>query len=175
MDFPGGPVAKTLYSQCRGPRFNPSSGRQILHASTKTWHSQINELINFKSTWYIVGLQQILAPLVLVVVATAIEVPHTLCLWLTFLVVPLASHLPHLHPREFQCPRKMFAPLLKSKQCVLRVKLFVVAKQLIRNKEIPYICVICNIYFSLSHFTLYNRLQVNSPQFNQLQFFLFYG
>ena len=25
-DFPGGPVAKTLHSQCRGPRFNPSSG-----------------------------------------------------------------------------------------------------------------------------------------------------
>ena len=23
--FPGGPVAKTLHSQCRGPRFNPSS------------------------------------------------------------------------------------------------------------------------------------------------------
>ena len=22
-DFPGGPIAKTLSSQCRGPRFNP--------------------------------------------------------------------------------------------------------------------------------------------------------
>ena len=26
QDFPGDPVAKTLYSQCRGPRFNPWSG-----------------------------------------------------------------------------------------------------------------------------------------------------
>ena len=25
-DFPGGPVAETLSSQCRGPRFNPWSG-----------------------------------------------------------------------------------------------------------------------------------------------------
>ena len=25
-DFPGGPVAKTLHSQCRGPGFNPWSG-----------------------------------------------------------------------------------------------------------------------------------------------------
>ena len=25
-DFPGGPAAKTLSSQCRGPRFNPWSG-----------------------------------------------------------------------------------------------------------------------------------------------------
>ena len=24
-DFPGGPVAKTTYSQCRGPGFNPWS------------------------------------------------------------------------------------------------------------------------------------------------------
>ena len=26
-DFPGGPVAKTLSSQCRGPRFDPWSGK----------------------------------------------------------------------------------------------------------------------------------------------------
>ena len=26
QDFPGGPVAKTLCSQCRGPGFDPSSG-----------------------------------------------------------------------------------------------------------------------------------------------------
>ena len=25
-DFPGGPLAKTPYSQCRGPGFNPWSG-----------------------------------------------------------------------------------------------------------------------------------------------------
>ena len=49
-DFPGGPVAKTLHSQCRGPRFDPWSGNNIphatskgLHAATKTQHSQINE------------------------------------------------------------------------------------------------------------------------------------
>ena len=26
MDFPGGPVAKTLCSQCMGPGFDPQSG-----------------------------------------------------------------------------------------------------------------------------------------------------
>ena len=34
-DFPGGPVAKTPCSQCRGPRFNTSSGNWILHTATK--------------------------------------------------------------------------------------------------------------------------------------------
>ena len=57
-DFPGGPVAKTPRSQCRGPGFDPWSGNWILHAATKsshaaakkiphaatkTWHSQINK------------------------------------------------------------------------------------------------------------------------------------
>ena len=49
-DFPGGPVAKTLHSQCRGPKFDPLSGNYISHAATKslratikTWHSQINK------------------------------------------------------------------------------------------------------------------------------------
>ena len=28
-DFPGGPVAKTLCSQCRGPGFDPWSGNQF--------------------------------------------------------------------------------------------------------------------------------------------------
>ena len=32
-DFPNGPVAKTSHSQCRGLRFNPLSGRQILGGS----------------------------------------------------------------------------------------------------------------------------------------------
>ena len=31
-NFPGGPVSKTLRSQCRGPRFNPWLGNQILQA-----------------------------------------------------------------------------------------------------------------------------------------------
>ena len=34
-------MAKTLHSQCRGPRFDPWSGCNIPHATTKTWHSQI--------------------------------------------------------------------------------------------------------------------------------------
>ena len=34
-DFPGGPVAKTPRSQCRGPRSDPWSGNWILHAATK--------------------------------------------------------------------------------------------------------------------------------------------
>ena len=35
-DFPGGPVVKTLRSQCRKPRFDPSLGNQIPHAAPKT-------------------------------------------------------------------------------------------------------------------------------------------
>ena len=40
-DFPDDPMAKTLRSQCRGPRFDPWSENQILHATTKepTCHS----------------------------------------------------------------------------------------------------------------------------------------
>ena len=34
-DFPGGPGAKTLCSQCRGPWFGPWSGNKILHTATK--------------------------------------------------------------------------------------------------------------------------------------------
>ena len=55
--FPGGPVAKTSCSQCRGPGFDPSSGNQsshartelkccnwkILQAATKTWCSQMGK------------------------------------------------------------------------------------------------------------------------------------
>ena len=41
-DFPGGPVAKTPCSQCRGPSFHPWSGK-IPHVTTKTWHRQINK------------------------------------------------------------------------------------------------------------------------------------
>ena len=37
-DFPDGPVAKTLCSQCRGPRFSPWSGNQIPHASAERSH-----------------------------------------------------------------------------------------------------------------------------------------
>ena len=41
-DFPGGPVAKTLCSQCKGLRFKPWSGSWIPCVATKTQHSQIN-------------------------------------------------------------------------------------------------------------------------------------
>ena len=41
-DFPSDPMAKTLHSQCWEPRFNPWSGNQIQHATTKTQRSQIN-------------------------------------------------------------------------------------------------------------------------------------
>ena len=51
-DLPGGgSVAKTLFSQCRGPEFNPWSGNKVpqattksSYATTKTRHSQINKL-----------------------------------------------------------------------------------------------------------------------------------
>ena len=42
-DISGGPLAKTPHSQCRGPGFNPCSGKQIPHISTKTRCSQINK------------------------------------------------------------------------------------------------------------------------------------
>ena len=45
--FSGGPVAKTLHSQRRGPRFIPWSGNSISYATTKTQHSQINKEITF--------------------------------------------------------------------------------------------------------------------------------
>ena len=35
-DFSRGPVAKTLSSQWRGPKFNPWSGSKFSHAATKT-------------------------------------------------------------------------------------------------------------------------------------------
>ena len=34
-DFPGGPVAKTPHSQCRGRGFDPWSGNWIPHATAK--------------------------------------------------------------------------------------------------------------------------------------------
>ena len=36
QDFPGGPVAKTLHSRCRGPGFDPWSGSYIPQASTRS-------------------------------------------------------------------------------------------------------------------------------------------
>ena len=61
QDFPGGPVAKTPFSQCSEPGFHPQSGNQIPHAAarvcilikiphttTKTQCSQINKINIFK-------------------------------------------------------------------------------------------------------------------------------
>ena len=42
-DFSGGLVAKALSLQCRGPGFNIWSGKEILHAATKTRCSHINK------------------------------------------------------------------------------------------------------------------------------------
>ena len=36
-DFPSAPVAKTLHSQCRGPGFNPWSGKLMPHAANKRY------------------------------------------------------------------------------------------------------------------------------------------
>ena len=47
-DFPGGPVAKTLHPQSRGPRFDPWSENWIPHATSKAQCSQINKSIFFK-------------------------------------------------------------------------------------------------------------------------------
>ena len=39
-DFPGGPIAKTLSFQCRGPSLIPGQGtRQIPYATTKSSHA----------------------------------------------------------------------------------------------------------------------------------------
>ena len=38
-DFPGGPLAETAHSQCRGPGFDPDKAPQ---ATTKTWYSRKN-------------------------------------------------------------------------------------------------------------------------------------
>ena len=38
-EFPGGPVAKTPFSQCREPRFNPWLGNGIPYATTQSLHA----------------------------------------------------------------------------------------------------------------------------------------
>ena len=40
QDFPGGPVAKTLHSQCRGPGSDPWSGNQVPHMAQLKFHVQ---------------------------------------------------------------------------------------------------------------------------------------
>ena len=42
-DFPGGPMAETPCSQCRGLDLIPSQGTRSLYATTKIWCSQINK------------------------------------------------------------------------------------------------------------------------------------
>ena len=43
-DFPAGPEAKTLHSQCRGPGYDFWSGNQNPHAATKRWHAATKDL-----------------------------------------------------------------------------------------------------------------------------------
>ena len=43
-DFPGGPVAKTLWSQCRGPGLHPWSGNEIPQATTKSLNDKTRDL-----------------------------------------------------------------------------------------------------------------------------------
>ena len=57
-DFLGGPVAKTLCSRCRGPRFNPWSEDwilqatlKILRATTKTWKWKWKSPVVSSSLW----------------------------------------------------------------------------------------------------------------------------
>ena len=38
-DFPGGPVAKAPYSQCRGPMFNPGQGTRSHIPQLKSLHA----------------------------------------------------------------------------------------------------------------------------------------
>ena len=38
-DFPGDPVAKTLHSQCRGPKFGPWSGNSIPYDTAESLHA----------------------------------------------------------------------------------------------------------------------------------------
>ena len=55
-NFPGGSAAKTLSSQCRGLGFALWSENQILHAATKTWHSQIKKkkilVVEAEAIWW---------------------------------------------------------------------------------------------------------------------------
>ena len=44
QDLPGGTVAKTPHSQCRGSGFDPWSGNQIPHGSTKSLKVKVNML-----------------------------------------------------------------------------------------------------------------------------------
>ena len=49
QDFPGGPVVKTLCSQCRGPWFDSWSGTRS-HMTTKTQHRQTNKTFGFPNS-----------------------------------------------------------------------------------------------------------------------------
>ena len=49
--FPGGPVSKTLHSQCRGPGFDPWSGNWIPRAATKSLHEATKDLTPSNRDW----------------------------------------------------------------------------------------------------------------------------
>ena len=50
-DFPGGPLAKTLSSQLRGPGFNTWSENEIPHATTKFTSCNCGFFSNMGSSW----------------------------------------------------------------------------------------------------------------------------
>ena len=57
-DFLGGPVANTLHSQCRGPRFHPLSGKIPRAAEKLSLCATIIELSCYKmQQWKPVGLE----------------------------------------------------------------------------------------------------------------------
>ena len=77
-DFPGGPVAEALCSQCRNLEVIPWSGDKILHATTntedphaKTWCAQISKQINIKKKKYLYWFSQYCPPNVFVFLNTA--------------------------------------------------------------------------------------------------------
>ena len=51
VEFPSGPVAKSLRSQCRGPWFNPCSGNEIPHPATKSLHATTKDPACHSENW----------------------------------------------------------------------------------------------------------------------------
>ena len=55
-DFPGGPVVKSLHSQCRGHEFNPGWGTKIPHATPRGQKNNNKTLFSiFYLSWYLRG------------------------------------------------------------------------------------------------------------------------
>ena len=54
-DFPGGPVAKTSHSRCRGPGFHPWSGNQ----TPQTWTSLVAQTVKHLPTMWKTRVQSL--------------------------------------------------------------------------------------------------------------------